>query len=84
MPWVQTFQTEGQCLTQLLPTQNMHIWHKFHVSHPILILHIRALGYTLKLFAPLPVQTCLLSALSVHSEKMLHCSAIKALSPSVY
>lgn len=79
MPWVQTFQTAGQCLSQLLPTQNMHIWHKFHMSHPVLILHIQVLGYTSKLFAPAPGQTCLLSALSVHSEKMLTAQLLRHL-----
>lgn len=74
---MQTFQAAGQCLTQLVPTQK---FHKFHMSHLVSILHIQALGYTSKLFAPPPAQTCLLSASSVHTEKILHSTTLKALS----
>lgn len=55
-------------------TQNMHIRHKFHVSHSVLLLHVRVLGYTSKLTAPAPEQTCLLSGLPTRSENTL-CTA---------
>lgn len=58
---------------------NMHIWHKFHMSHTILVGHVWIISYAAKLLL-----NRLLSGLATQLEHtVVHCTAVNTLSPSI-
>lgn len=57
----------------------MHIWHKFHMSHTILLVHVWIISYAAKLLL-----NRLLSGLATQLEHtVVHCTAVNTLSPSI-